>query len=55
MISGNWETSNSIRSIIQAVFFFFFFWWDWVWTQGFIPARLLEPCLQSILVWLFWR
>jgi hypothetical protein len=37
----------------------FFFWWDWglnsghhVCKAGILP---LEPHLQSILLWLFWR
>jgi hypothetical protein len=38
-------------------FFFFFFCGAEDWTQGFMLAKQaqLEPCFQSILLWLFWR
>jgi hypothetical protein len=39
--------------------FFFFFLWDWGLNSGLCVCKagtlLLEPHLQSILFWLFWR
>jgi hypothetical protein len=39
--------------------FFFFFWWDWGLNSGLCSCKAgilpLEPLLQSILLWLFWR
>jgi hypothetical protein len=39
--------------------FYLFFWWDWGLTSGLhtckVGTLLLEPHLQSILLWLFWR
>jgi hypothetical protein len=36
-----------------------FFWWDWGLNSGLHACKggtlLLEPHLQSILLWLFWR
>jgi hypothetical protein len=36
-----------------------FFWWDWGLNSGLCAGKagalLLEPHLQSILLWLFWR
>jgi hypothetical protein len=34
---------------------FFFFGGTKVCTEGFAGALLLESCLQSILLWLFWK
>jgi hypothetical protein len=38
---------------------FFFFWWDWCLNSGLHTCKQstlhLEPHLQSILLWLFWR
>jgi hypothetical protein len=37
---------------LTVVFFFFFFWWDWDLNSNALP---LEPHLQTIFAWLFWR
>jgi hypothetical protein len=31
---------------------YIYFWWDWGLKAGALP---LEPHLQSILLWLFWK
>jgi hypothetical protein len=40
-------------------FLFFLFWWDQSLNSGLFTCKagalLLEPCLQPILLWLFWR
>jgi hypothetical protein len=47
----------NVRSILLANFFFL--WWDWGLNSGLCTCKavtlLLEPHLQSILLWLFWR
>jgi hypothetical protein len=39
--------------------FFFFFGWDWGLNSGACACKasalMLDPQLQSILLWLFWR
>jgi hypothetical protein len=44
---------------LHQLFFFFFNWRDWGLNWGLCACKagtlLLEPQLQSILLWLFWR
>jgi hypothetical protein len=48
-----------LQSYVTTPDFFFFFWWDCSLNSGFHTCKastlLLEPHLQSILCWLFWR
>jgi hypothetical protein len=44
---------------LDLCLFFFFFLWDWSLNSGLcaykVDTVMLEPHLQSILLWLFWR
>jgi hypothetical protein len=47
---------RSQLNLHRNFFFFFFWWWNWVWfriSTYRASALLLEPHLQSILLWLF--
>jgi hypothetical protein len=48
---------HTLNKLVSQSFFFFFFWWDCGLNSGLrtckAGALLLEPHLQTILLWLF--